>query len=196
MRYGNTDELLLLTNAHVVSDDAKVHKQLSDKPPLWPQEARVHFELDDVQLRVAEVLKSSGPDDLDFSLMRLTPRLTKRAACPLDATPKKIDEVYRRVYVIGHPGGRGLTFSLSDNMVLGFRAPKLHYRAPTEYGSSGSPVFTADWDVLALHHAGGTEMPKLVGRGKYPANEGIWIAAIQQHLAKGKARRKPGARRK
>ena len=48
----------------------------------------------------------------------------------------------------------------------------MHYRAPTEKGSSGSPIFNASpWQVVALHHAGGR--PE-----EWPANEGIWIPSI------------------
>jgi V8-like Glu-specific endopeptidase len=58
---------------------------------------------------------------------------------------------------------------------------RVHYRAPTDSGSSGSPVFEdAGWRVVALHHAGGRGIPKLDGRGTYDANEGISIAAIRQ----------------
>jgi len=188
--FGSKDELLLLTNAHVVSDDLKVHKRLAaefpNRPPLWPQEARVHFSLDDVRHQIDKVLWTSDPWTLDATLLRLAPRLTKRQECPLNTNRGRIEEAYRRVYVIGHPGGRELTFSLSDNKVLGFRSPKLHYRTPTEGGSSGSPVFTADWDVLALHHAGSEKMSTLDAKAEYPANEGIWIEAIRRGLARKK----------
>jgi len=58
---------------------------------------------------------------------------------------------------------------------------RVHYRAPTEGGSSGSPVFNASaWEVIALHHKGGMlGMPKLNGAtGTYAANEGISLASI------------------
>ena len=58
---------------------------------------------------------------------------------------------------------------------------RLHYRAPTEGGSSGSPVFNSRlWQVIALHHKGGKiGMPKVNGKeGTYAANEGVSIQSI------------------
>jgi V8-like Glu-specific endopeptidase len=178
----------------VVSDDPRAREQ-AGAAPLAPGEARIEFEAPGAAgqaYRVEDVVWSSPPLELDGALLALTPRLEKRDACPLNITRERIDEAYRRVYVIGHPGGRSLTFSLADNLVLGFQDPRLHYRAPTEGGSSGSPVFTEDWDVLALHHAGGEAMPRLSGAGTYPANEGIWIDAIRRALARGRAAGKGG----
>jgi V8-like Glu-specific endopeptidase len=97
-----------------------------------------------------------------------------------------------RVYIIGHPGGRDLAFSFQDNELLDHEGPpagrpqipdvwRLHYRAPTEGGSSGSPVFNGRlWEVIALHHKGGKMgMPKLNGKdGTYAANEGLSIRSI------------------
>jgi V8-like Glu-specific endopeptidase len=95
-----------------------------------------------------------------------------------------------RVYVIGYPAGGGLAFSMQDNALLDHEGPqagtppspnvlRVHYRAPTEKGSSGSPVFNrSSWQVIALHHAGG-ELPKLNGKpGTHPANEGIALMSI------------------
>jgi V8-like Glu-specific endopeptidase len=55
-----------------------------------------------------------------------------------------------RVYVIGDPRGGKMSFSMPDNLLLDHASPLLHYRAPTEGGSSGSPVFNDQWDLLAL----------------------------------------------
>ena len=85
-----------------------------------------------------------------------------------------------RAYLIGHP--RGLTqpqFTLQDNVLLDYDAVRLHYRSPTEPGSSGSPVFDSQWQLIGLHHAGGFDMPRLHNRGgTYDANEGISVLAI------------------
>jgi len=61
----------------------------------------------------------------------------------------------------------------------------VQYRAPTEPGSSGSPVFEAAlWRVIALHHAGAEAMRKLNGKpGTWAANEGIWIQSIVKAAA-------------
>jgi hypothetical protein len=59
----------------------------------------------------------------------------------------------------------------------------VRYRTNTEGGSSGSPVFDQNWQLVALHHAGD---PSWVA--KY--NEGIPISLI---LAQLKARGVDGA---
>jgi V8-like Glu-specific endopeptidase len=54
---------------------------------------------------------------------------------------------------------------------------RLRYRNNTEPGSSGSPVFTLAWELVALHHAGAP--------GPEPAsyNQGIPMARIKAYLA-------------
>ena len=71
-----------------------------------------------------------------------------------------------KVYIIGYPRGQDLAFSFQDNELLDHEGPpggaqqipgvsRVHYRTPTEPGSSGSPVFGASgWEVIALHHKG------------------------------------------
>jgi S1-C subfamily serine protease len=179
------EELLLLTNAHVVSNDQKVQKALR------PDEAQVRFEsLDNKSLRVKELLWTSSPDDLDATLLRLEeqPACGKLYSIALNLP---LPDGTQRVYIIGHPGGRELSISLNDNLLLDWQDPWLHYRTPTEGGSSGSPVFNHDWKLIGLHHAGDLSMRKLNGKeGTYAANEGIWIQTI---LRRFKAEWKPSS---
>ena len=61
----------------------------------------------------------------------------------------------------------------------------MHYRAPTEPGNSGSPVFeTGNWSVIGLHHMGFDQFDgraKLNGKpGTNHANEGISIKSIRR----------------
>jgi V8-like Glu-specific endopeptidase len=116
----------------------------------------------------------------------------------LDGYPEDVDPLplakalppkpirHRRAYVIGYPGGSEQPhISLRDSALLDYNERVLHYRTPTEGGSGGSPVFNEDWQLIGLHHAGGTRMPQLNrAGGTYAANEGITIDAIRRGLRK------------
>jgi S1-C subfamily serine protease len=186
-RYG--DELLLLTNAHVVSNDPYV----VNPPALDPEETTVFFG-PDLAFAVKELLWTSPPNQLDVSVLRLDGDITGIEPIPI-AKRLPLADGEQRVYIIGHPRGGPLSFSIHDNTLIAHEGPpdghpprsdviRLHYRAPTEGGSSGSPVFNAQWRAIGLHHAGGTDMPCLNGeRGTRPANEGLWLQSIRAACA-------------
>jgi endonuclease G len=92
------------------------------------------------------------------------------------------------VNIIQHPNGDVKQIALTANDVLSVWGPRLFYRADTEPGSSGSPVFNQDWNVIALHHAG-----KLMSEGgltinekgdKASANRGILFSSILEDIKK------------
>jgi V8-like Glu-specific endopeptidase len=140
---------------------------------------------------VAQILWSSPVERHDAALLRLDSPVTGVKPLPIAATLPALDDG-AQVYVIGHPGGRDLAFSFQDNELLDHEGPplgqpqipgvvRLHYRAPTEGGSSGSPVFNSRlWQVIGLHHYGGKlGVRKLNGKeGTYGANEGISMHSI------------------
>ncbi len=182
------DELLLMTNAHVVSEDP------TDRA-LHPDEAIVSFEvLDNAgnQYRISEIVWSSPSTALDVSVLRFDgTSLATLKELTRDVTfyplanrlpPLGNDGDHtERVYIIGHPAGGTLQLSFQDNVLLDYEDPRIHYRTPTTGGSSGSPVFNQQWQLLGLHHGGSSEMPKLHGKeGTYQANEGMWIEAIKK----------------
>ncbi|HYO13527.1 MAG TPA: serine protease [Thermoanaerobaculia bacterium] len=178
-RFGS--ELLLLTNAHVLSNDPRVQSTFGAR---HTEAAVVTFEVLGSEHQVAEQLWTSPPWELDATLVRLTPAVAAPGALfSLAPQPIPSADGKLRVYVIGHPAGRSLEISLHDSLLLDCEDPKIHYRTPTEPGSSGSPVFNEDWDLVALHHAGRDDMPRLKKQpGTYAANEGIWIYAIINKL--------------
>jgi Trypsin-like peptidase domain len=170
-------EIVLVTNAHVISNDPAVQK---GRPPATPPErARVRFQgREDTERTYAikDLIFTSPPHALDATVLRLETALTCDPPYPLAIAPPVASR--DRVYVIGHPQGGPLSISIQDNRVVDVKEPMLRYRAPTEPGSSGSPVFNQDWELVALHHAGSKQLPSLSGEGVQEANEGIWMSSI------------------
>ena len=61
----------------------------------------------------------------------------------------------------------------------------LHYRTDTAPGSSGSPVFNDQWEVVALHHSG---VPQRDEQGRILATDGsVWEPEMGEHRIDWKA---------
>jgi hypothetical protein len=185
------DPLVFVTNAHVISDEWEGSIKAAN--------AHVTFEVESaaagkpVAHAVRDMLFTSIPgelgelsptlDKLDVTIVSLkslpaeVPGLRPAANVPLPSPKTK-------AFVVGHPLSGALQFSLHDSVLLDVCDDErlLHYRTPTDPGSSGSPVFNARWEVVALHHAGSTTAPRLHGSGEYEANEGISLRAIRRKL--------------
>jgi V8-like Glu-specific endopeptidase len=172
-----------------------------------PQRACVRFEAIDRNKSdaVDSIVWTSGRKKLDATILRLKDPVTDIAPLRPSTMPPTLDG-NPRVYIIGYPGGGDLSISFQDNALLDHEAPPegkpvdpavchLHYRAPTQKGSSGSPVFDPLLlEVVALHHAGGESMRRLNGKiDKWPANEGIWIQSILDGINDLARCRLPGA---
>ena len=176
-------ELLFLTNAHVISPVDQPF------PGAIPAEAaQVVFEAMNKRYDVADIVWSSSPFDLDASFLSLDGIENHSELCPLTPAPEAFDLSKKpRVYVIGYPLGGPLSISLQDSHWIDIVDPFLHYRTPTEPGSSGSPVFDDQyWTVIGLHHAGEKD-PRFKRDESDEANEAIAITAIQQRTRAGSA---------
>lgn len=57
------------------------------------------------------------------------------------------------VTIVQHPRGQKKQVALRENRIVDLLEHFLHYEADTEPGSSGSPVFNDQWEIVALHHA-------------------------------------------
>jgi hypothetical protein len=179
-------DLVLLTNAHVIS---KVFSETA----IAPAEAVVVLQVmaPKETFRTVDVIWSSPSNSLDASIVTFTGndrlRLAEHAAQielykPVTYLPV-LGSSPQNIYIIGHPAGGIMQLSFQDNLLLDHEDPKIHYRTPTDGGSSGSPVFNQQWELIGLHHAGRTDMPCLNKKpGTYSANEGIWIEAIRRKL--------------
>lgn len=126
----------------------------------------------------------SAREDLDIALL-VSDQLDGSDVAslqPAHAVPEVIDGAY--VYVVGHPGGGGLQMSIRGNDLLDTDGTRLHYRAPTQGGSSGSPVFDRAWQLVGVHHYGSANLSALKHKtGRYPGNQGTALPAVTQRLA-------------
>lgn len=88
------------------------------------------------------------------------------------------------VNIIQHPGGEMKQISLYHNIVTNTGERVVQYLTDTLKGSSGSPVFNSDWEVVALHHSGGGSKPgePELPKGIKSRNEGIYINKIIRFL--------------
>lgn len=185
--------LVFVTNAHVMSETFR-------GAAVRPADAVISFEMDGSTgampqlFQVDTVLFSSDPgevgvpigtcDYLDVTVVTLKALPPGARGLTLQQTLPDF-RARARAYVVGHPKGAELQISLHDSVLLDYDPlPRLiHYRTPTDPGSSGSPVFNEHWEVIGVHHAGSDNARRLDGKGTYEANEGIALSALCRKLA-------------
>jgi hypothetical protein len=172
-----SEKPVLLTNAHVISPAGSPFPT-----SISPTVAVAVFEALGQSYRIEDLLWTSSKLDATFVSLE---KMSTYAPCSLKPAPEPfLPDSNQRVYVIGYPLGGGLSISLQDSIWLDTDDTFLHYRTPTEPGSSGSPVFDQRyWTVVGLHHKGKSEMSRLNGKpGTYEANEAIAINAIREAM--------------
>ena len=84
------------------------------------------------------------------------------------------------VTIIQHPGGEKKQVALRENRIVDILESFLHYQTDTEPGSSGSPVFNDQWEIVALHHAG-VPAPDYDELGGF-INEGVRVSRLLSFL--------------
>ena len=154
-------------------------------------------------IKLEKVVHSSPRDEADFALASLSEVVPPDLALPLSHAPKPlgsrnvVDPKQRdKVIVVGHPKGGDLSFSVSDNEVVDHELDdnqyawprRIHYRTPTEPGSSGSPAFHhKTLDTVGLHRSGGVKQlrddwPRARPDEIYEANEAVSIRSLLERL--------------
>lgn len=85
------------------------------------------------------------------------------------------------VSIIQHPGGMSKQIAIYHNAVVFVDLGRVQYMTDTMPGSSGSPVFDDDWNVVAMHHSGGW-LPEPGSNKVFFRNEGIHIRVLVDAL--------------
>jgi endonuclease G, mitochondrial len=175
---------LLLTNYHILSKQPISVDLLNDKAQT------LVFEFDFVSAEQAipvapecftvasaqPIVACSPPIQLDYVLLRLEPKILNSRR-PIQ--PKAIPlESRDSLSVVHHPAGTIMQVSLSASGVVQVseKHSRVWYVNKTRGGSSGSPCFNGDWDLVALHHA-------KMSRGFGSIREGILLSAILAEIS-------------
>ena len=87
----------------------------------------------------------------------------------------------QRVAIIQHPGGHLKQISMQNNFVAYADSRVVQYTTSTLPGSSGSPVFNEEFQVVAIHHSGGMLVEPGTDR-YYLRNEGMAMIAVLDDL--------------
>jgi endonuclease G len=175
---------LFLTNNHVIPNIEDAKNSLIE----------FNYEMDYNERPKNSTCFSLNPDrlflrspveDLDFTIVAVGPRvrgqsdLSDFGYCPLLDTDDK-HVLGEFVNIIQHPQGDYKQLVIRENRLVSRSADFLHYMTDTEQGSSGSPVFNDQWEVIALHHWGEptTLLAPDGSKLRRDVNEGIRISRI------------------
>lgn len=166
---------LLMTNHHVLRTvEAAQHSTYT-----------FYYELDidnTVKETLTTVAKSSGVfytnAMLDYTVIQLEKAVANVQPLRLQAQQAQTGE---RVSIIQHPGGHFKKISMQNNFVVYADRDVVQYTTSTLPGSSGSPVFNDELQVIAIHRAGGM-LREPQSHQRYLRNEGTSMIAILRDL--------------
>lgn len=197
---------LLLTNWHV----------FEDKESVAESEVQFFYELDTMgnpddsfsfKLNTSDFFYSFK--ELDYCFVAVnktdvkgTTSLSSVGYIYLDPNLGKLgNEGEEKLNIIHHPNGDYKQLSIRENKFIKILPTTLWYECDTAPGSSGSPVFNDQWQVVALHHMGvadkndrgeyidkdGNIIPKIgnkidESRVHWIANEGVRISVILKDI--------------
>ena len=122
--------------------------------------------------------------ELDYALLRLAARVGEQQVegavrgwipLPKAVLPLPADGP---ILIVQHPQGMPMKLAMDTQAVIGLNGngTRINYRTNTDPGSSGSPVFSMDWDIVALHHYGDPKWQNPLFNG------GVPIELIRQRI--------------
>lgn len=176
---------LVLTNYHVLSHQEVALEQLSNQIPYLRLEFGCFSSESDSasaseSFSVETVLACSPPGQLDYALLRVEAEIANarniQPIRPLLVIPSLAPRM--GLSVLQHPQGTVMQVSLSASGVVGTDSQRgrVWYVNRTQGGSSGSPCFDEEWQLVALHHAS-------VSRGFGSVREGILMSSILAEIS-------------
>jgi endonuclease G len=122
--------------------------------------------------------------ELDYSLVALSPRSASGRELQTYTWTRLVAAQGKALLgdslnIIQHPKGEMKQIVLRSNELVDLLDDFAHYSTDTEPGSSGSPVFNDQWEVVALHHSG---VPRTKD-GQFVARDGsVWEPGMDPDL--------------
>ena len=116
---------------------------------------------------------------LDYALLQVEDRiLSEQTLQPIDLRQSRLPDRNMNIHILQHPEGQTLRVTFSNNGITGVygRDGLIQYVSDTAVGSSGSPCFNDNWELVAVHHA---QVPATFG----VKCEGILFEAIYQDIS-------------
>lgn len=123
-------------------------------------------------------------NELDYALLYLPEPMEGRGWIPLPKSPPDLGDD-APLLIVQHPAGgpMKLAMDLDSWMGLDKSGYRFRYRTNTDNGSSGSPCFSMDWALVALHHFGDPGF-----RAIHPTfNQGVPAHLIRKDIEETKA---------
>ncbi|MBD2775093.1 trypsin-like peptidase domain-containing protein [Iningainema sp. BLCCT55] len=135
---------------------------------------------------------SSKPDELDYALLRVDgvsgeeqigrnpdPNSSKRGWIKLPTEPHYQFLPNTPLLIVQHPKAEPLKLAFDTEAIIDINenGTMVKYKTNTEPGSSGSPCFDINWNLVALHHSGDPDWNPTY-------NAGTPLSAICSYLEK------------
>jgi len=170
------DANLLVTNNHVLANvkeaaDASIQFNYEEISPGHPKSITT-FKLDPATFFLTSVAD-------DWTIVKIVGEANARFGALKLRNSALSQGDY--VNIIQHPGGGYKQIGLYRNVITYSDDRTVQYLTDTEPGSSGSPVFNSNWEVVALHNSSGTAK-ETIKDGNYLRNQGINIAMVMNAL--------------
>lgn len=173
---------LLMTNNHVIKNAAQAgsaraifdYQLNSDGQPLpirTFKTAPEHF------------FMTSPDTELDFTIVALKRQSIKHVPLSIYPWTKLISTPGKSqdgdpLNIIQHPRGQFKQLAIRNNELISVPSGKpdfLYYTTDTEPGSSGSPCFNAEWQMVALHHRA---VPRIDGERVLKTSGDEWVKGV------------------
>lgn len=171
---------ILLTNHHVLEDIAQAREakaQFNYQQTL----SGLSADYEEYELDPDSLFKTSADDDWTAVKVKSKQGETPGSKWGLLNIAEQDPQVDDFTIIIQHPSGGPKQIALYHNVIAYIDSDKriMQYLTDTEPGSSGSPVFDTQWNVIALHHSGGwLREPGKDPKQKFYRNEGIHINTV------------------